>query len=273
MRTGRSARHRASSTAGAAGRSRPVARARRARGHDRRRPGRRSGAPSSSPRRRPAAGRRSTSSPGADEHAQHVARHRRDERSGGERGRRVGVAGEQRERHVAVVGVDVAAVAVAPDAEAASHAVDLEHDLVGRRRRRRRRAARRRRGRVRRARAGSVTADRRLAVGQLDDAGRRPGCCASPTGCSASTARGGAGWRPARPAPRRPRRAARRRRSASVHGCSSRNPVCRSPAGNAGWREDVEQLVAVGHRAVQPGPAERVDQRADGDVPGRRRGR
>ena len=49
---------------------------------------------------------------GGDEHAQHVARHRRDERAGGERGVRVRVAGQHGERDVAVVGVDEALVAV-----------------------------------------------------------------------------------------------------------------------------------------------------------------
>ena len=68
---------------------------------------------------------------GGDEHAQHVAGHRRDERAGGELGRRVRVAGEQAERHVPVVGVDEPAVAVAPDGVAAAHAVDLELDRVG----------------------------------------------------------------------------------------------------------------------------------------------
>ena len=167
-----------------------------------------------------------------------------------------GWRGSTRERDVAVVGVDEALVAVAADAVRAAQPGVVEHDLVGRRRdddgRRRSRPVD---GDVAVAAEAVRHPDRLLVEGQLDDLvdGRVVAPARRDAGEHASPRRG---WRPARPARRPPRRAATSPRIGSVHGYSSRKPVCRSPATNVGVAQDVEQLVAVGDRAVEPRPSE-----------------
>ena len=210
--------------------------------------GERSGAPSSSPRRRRAAGRRrrrrpaptstrstvpgigATSEPAATaarrvgvagQHGERRRGRRRRRRSAGRRRARRVACGARRRRRAR------------PRRASAPTTVDVE-------------PARRRRRRGRRARGGRSTRTGASSSDQLDAPGRRPGCCASPTGCRASTPAAAAvggllGERDGRGGERATSPAI-----GSVHGCSSRKPVCRSPARNAGCSQDVEQLVAVG---------------------------
>ena len=99
-----------------------------------------------------------------------------------------------------------------------------------------------------------MTPDRLLVEGELEDLvdGRVVAPARRDVGEHAAPRRG---WRPARPAPPPPRRAPTSPRIGSVHGCSSRKPVCRSPATNSGWRSTFEQLVAVGDRPVERAPS------------------
>ena len=176
---------------------------------------------------------------GRDEHAQHGAGHRRHERAGRDRRRRDRGSGGAR------VNVTWPSCAVdealrrrtRPTRERAAQPAVVEHDDLGRRptddRRAERRAVDGRGGR--RDRARYVDADRRHRRATSSTTwSTAPGCCASRTGSSASTARATAvGGLLGQRAPRGGD-GARRRGSASVHGNSSRKPVCRSPATNAG---------------------------------------
>ena len=192
---------------------------------------------------------------GGDQHPQHRTGHRGDQRAGRAGGVGLGVAGQHRERRRARRRRRRSgARRRAPPSRRVPDAVDLELDAVGLGGQDRPRPARSPSTATSGVASEPVRDDARPARrgASVDAPGRRPGCCASPTGCRARTPAARSVWRPGR-------RARRPRRRAAVAGDRLGARVLVEEAGVqvAGTErrvaQDAQQLIAVRRRPVQPG--------------------